>query len=323
MSHNTKIINQLRALVLLTQTEEQVARTRISQARTDAVRRELTQNADHAGERSLLITEQLRALGGVPDVVTPALGRLSAVLKATFEQAAPLEEALLGDLQLEHQLLDRATYVKVLADKAGETKVRQLADKLIDAHKATVEWLTVVLAEEAMGGPAALVATPIQKVAGGVARAVNAPVRFVANTVNNAVDTVQQAGEETTERLGAIANRASALTDAVRESLIAGRGATLRRAESIAKRDGNRDAAKAAKAAREELGDVSPEELPIKNFDQLTVADAIKAIKGLKTANDINVVIRYEETHKDRANVASAAQTQLAELAKEKVGVSN
>ena len=52
MSHNTKIINQLRALVLLTQTEEQVARTRISQARTDAVRRELTQNADNAAARS-------------------------------------------------------------------------------------------------------------------------------------------------------------------------------------------------------------------------------------------------------------------------------
>src|SRR6476646_1874813 len=323
MTHNTKLINQLRALVLLTQTEEQVARTRISQARTEAVRRELTQNADHAAERSLLITEQLRSLGGVPDVVTPALGRASAVLKATFEQAAPLEEALLTDLQLEHQLLDRATYVKVLADKAGETKVRQLAEKLIDAHKATVEWLTVVLAEEAMGGPAALVATPIQKVAGGVARAVNAPVRFVANTVNNAVDTVQQAGEETTERLGAIANRASALTDAVRETIVAGRGATLRRAEQVAKRDGNTEAAKTARAAREELGDVSADELPIKNYDQLTVGDAIKAIKGLKTAHDINVVIRYEETHKDRANVASAAQTQLAELAKEKVGVSS
>ena len=50
MSHNTKIINQLRALVLLTQTEEQVARTRISQARTDAVRKELTQNADNAAK---------------------------------------------------------------------------------------------------------------------------------------------------------------------------------------------------------------------------------------------------------------------------------
>jgi hypothetical protein len=323
MTHNVKLINQLRALALLTQTEEQVARTRISQARTDAVRRELTQNADHAGERSLLITEALRTLGGVPDFVTPALGRAGAMLKATFEQAAPLEEALLGDLQLEHQLLDRATYVKVLADKAGETKVRQLAEKLIDAHKATVEWLTVVLAEEAMGGPAALVATPIQKVAGGVARAVNAPVRFVANSVNNAVDTVQHAGEETSERFTAIANRASSLTDAVRETFVAGRGASLRRAEQVAKRDGNKDAANVAREAREDLGDVSSDELPIKNYDQLAVGDAIKAIKGLKTAHDLNVVIRYEETHKDRANVASAAQTQLAELAKEKVGVSS
>src|SRR3954449_5997087 len=95
VTDNNKIVNQLRALVLLTQTEEQVARTRVSQARTDAVRRELNQNADNAAERTRAITEELRALGGVPDVLTPAVGRLSAVLKATFEQAEPLEEALL------------------------------------------------------------------------------------------------------------------------------------------------------------------------------------------------------------------------------------
>ena len=323
MTDTTKLINQLRALVLLTQTEEQVARTRITQARTDAVRRELTQNADNAAARSIEITEQLRALGGVPDVVTPAVGRLSAGLKAAFEQAAPLEEALLGDLQLEHNLLDRATYLKVLADTAGETKVRQLAEKLIDAHKATVEWLTVVLAEEALGGPVALEATPLQRVAGGMARAVNAPVRFWANTVNNAVDTVQHVGDETSERLGAVAGRASALTDAVRETLTAGRGASLRKAEQIADREGNKDAAKAAHAAREELGDVSADELPIKNYDNLSVSDAVKQIKNLTTVHDINVVIRYEETHKGRANVASAAQTQLAALAKEAVGVSS
>src|SRR5215217_4129855 len=234
VTDNNKLINQLRALVLLTQTEEQVARTRISQARTDAVRRELTQNADNAAKRSLEITEQLRAVGGVPDVVTPAIGRLTAIVKATFEQAAPLEEALLTDLQLEHQLLDRATYLKVLADQAGETKVRQLAEKLITAHQATVEWLTVVLAEEALGGPAALVATPVQKVAGGVARAVNAPVRIWANTVNNAVDTVKNAGEETSDRFSAVTDRAAQLTDAVKESLTAGRSASLRRAEQIA-----------------------------------------------------------------------------------------
>ena len=323
MSHNTKIINQLRALVLLTQTEEQVARTRISQARTDAVRRELTQNADNAGKRSLEIVEALRATGGVPDVVTPAFGRATAILKAAFEQAAPFEEALFSDLQLEHQLLDRATYLKVLADQAGETKVRQLAEKLVTAHEATVEWLTVVLAEEAMGGPAALVPTPLQKVAGGVARAVNVPVRFVANTVNNAVDTVQNAGDETTERLSAVAARAAALGDAVRETLTAGRSASLRKAETIARREGNTDAAKTAKAAREELGDVSADELPIKNYDDLSVNDAIKAIKGLKTAKDLHVVIHYEESHKDRSSVVSATQTQLAELAKEAVGVSS
>ena len=214
MADNNKIVNQLRALVLLTKTEEQVARTRISQARTDAVRRELTQNADNAAARTIEITEALRSLGGVPDVVTPALGRLSASLKATFEQAAPFEEALLSDLSLEHQLLDRATYVKVLAEQAEETQVRRLAEKLIGAHQATVEWLTVVLAEEALGGPAALVATPVQKVAGGVARAVNAPVRLWANTVNNAVDTVKHAGEETSDRVSAVTDRAAQLTEA-------------------------------------------------------------------------------------------------------------
>jgi len=321
MADNSKIVNQLRALVLLTKTEEQVARTRISQARTDAVRRELTQNADNAAARTIEITEALRSLGGVPDVVTPALGRLSATLKATFEQAAPFEEALLSDLSLEHQLLDRATYVKVLAEQAEETQVRRLAEKLIGAHQATVEWLTVVLAEEALGGPAALVATPVQKVAGGVARAVNAPVRFWANTVNNAVDTVKHAGEETSDRFSAVTDRAAQLTDAVRESLTAGRSASLRRAEQIARREGNKDAAEAARSAREELGDVSADELPIKNYDNLSVGDAIKAIKELKTPHDIRVIISYEEAHKNRANVASAAQTQMAALAKEAVGV--
>jgi hypothetical protein len=287
------------------------------------VRRELTQNADNAGKRALEITEQLRSIGGVPDVLTPAIGRASALLKATFEQAAPFEEALFTDLQLEHQLLDRATYLKVLAEQADEAGVRRLAEKLIDAHTATVEWLTVVLAEEAMGGPAALVPTPLQKVAGGVARAVNAPVRFVANTVNHAVDTVQQAGDETSERISAVASRAAALTDAVRETLTAGRSASLRKAEQVARREGDTDTAKAAKAAREELGDVSASELPIKNFDNLTQADAIKAIKRLDTPHDIQVVIRYEETHKNRSSVASAAQTRLADLAKEAVGVSS
>ncbi|MGY1693015.1 ferritin-like domain-containing protein [Geodermatophilus sp. SYSU D01105] len=316
-----RIINQLRALVLLTQTEEQVARTRVSQARTDAVRRELSQNADHAAERTQAITEQLRDLGGVPDVVTPAVGRLSALVKATLEQSGPVEEALLQDLQLEHQLLDRATYLKVLADKAQLPKVRQLAERLITAHEATVEWLTVVLAEEALGGPAALQPTPFQRVAGGAVRVANAPVRFWANRVNEALETAHQRREEAGQKLGQVAGKASSFTDAVRETLTVGRSAALRRAERIARREGNTEAADAAKAAREELGDVSADELPIKGYDSMSTQDAIKAVKQLTTAHDLNVVIRYEETHKNRSSIVSATQTRLAALAKEAVGV--
>ncbi|WP_138760573.1 ferritin-like domain-containing protein [Modestobacter altitudinis] len=323
MTDNTKLINQLRALLLLTQTEEQVARTRIGQARTDAVRRELTQNADNAAERTEAITEQLRALGGVADVVTPALGRLGALVKAVFDQAEPIEEALLQDLTLEHQLLDRATYLKVLAEAAKQTKAQHLAERLITAHKATVEWLTVVLAEEALGGPAALQATPFQRVAGGATRLVNLPVRFAADSVNRAVDSVQQVGEETGDKVSSVAGKAAQFTDAVRETLVVGRSASLRRAERIARREGNRSAADTAKAAREELGDVSADELPIKGFDSLSTNDAAKAVKGLTSAHDVRVIIRYEETHKNRSSVISAAQTTVAGLAKDAVGISD
>jgi DNA-binding ferritin-like protein len=322
MTDNTKLINQLRALLMLTQTEEQIARIRVTQARTDAVRRELTQNADNAADRTGAIADRLRALGGVPDVVTPALGRLSALAKAALEQAEPVEEALLQDLLLEHQLLDRATYLKVLADTAGQTEVTALAERLIGAHQATVEWLTVVLAEHALGGPVALVATPLQKVAGGAARAVNAPVRFVANTVNRAVDTVQHAGDGTEDAARGAVSRASAITDAVRESLAVGRAAALSRVERIARREGDVEAADAAKAAREELGDVSADELPIKGYDSLNISDAAKAVKQLTEPRDISLMIRYEETHKNRSSVVSAAQVALANVAKEAVGVS-
>ena len=321
MTDHAKIVNQLRALVLLTQTEEQIARTRVMQARTDAVRRELTQNADNAAERTRLITAELRELGGAPDVVTPVVGRLSAVLKATFEQAAPIEEALLQDLSLEHQLHDRATYLKVLGQQAGLAKVERLAEGLVRAHEATIEWLTVVLAEEALGGPAALQATPFQQVAGVASRAAFAPYRFVANRVNEALDTAQQRREAAGNRIGEVADKASSFSDAVRETLTVGRSASLRRAERIARREGNRPAAEAAKAAREELGDVSADELPIKGFDSLSTSDAAKAVKALREPHDIRVMIRYEETHKNRSSVVSAAQVALAAVAKEAVGI--
>jgi len=327
MTDTTTIITQLRALLTLTQTEEQIARIRVGQARTDAVRRELQQNADHAAERTTAIAEQLRELAGFGDVVAPALGRLTALVKGTLEQAEPIDEALLQDLQLEHQLLDRATYLKVLAEAAEQPEVKALAERLIGAHSATVEWLTVVLAEHALGGPAALVATPFQRVAGGATKLVNLPVRFAANSVNRAIGSAQQAGEQAggtiTEVVDDVVDRATAFTGAVRETLTVGRVASLRRAERIAQRDGNTTAAAAVAATRRELGDLSADELPIKGYDSMSTAQIARAVKQLDDPADVNTIIRYEEAHKARSSVVSATQTRLAALAKQAVGVSD
>jgi len=322
MTDTTKIVAQLRLLAQLTQTEAQIAQVRVAQARTDAVRRELSQNSQHAEERTGLLLQALRELGGVPDVVTPALGRLTALVKTGLEQAEPLDEALLQDLALEHELRDRARYLKVLAETAGLPRIAKLADRLVTAHTATVEWLTVVLAEEALGGPAALRATPLQRVTGGATRAANLPARYAAETVNRTVDTVQQNTEQARAKLANAAGKAGQVTSAVREALTVGRNASLQRAEKIARREGDDTAAHAVHEARRDLGALSETELPIKDYDNLTGPDVIKAVKALKHVADVRAVVAYEEAHAKRSSVVSAAQTQVAALAKQAVGIS-
>src|SRR5436309_11176242 len=190
----TKLLAQLRTLLDLTNTEIQIAETRVAQARTDAVRRELSQNAANGRERAEAIEATIRDLGGFPDVIGPFLGRAAAAVKALTEQAAPFEEALLGDLALEDQLLDRARYTKALAVAAKNNDVQNLADRLITAHSATVDWLTTVLAEDALGGPAALRRTPLQAAAGTAVKLVNLPVAWSARGVDRAVDTLRSTG---------------------------------------------------------------------------------------------------------------------------------
>lgn len=321
MIDTNKILAQLRVLVQLTRTEAQIARVRVGQARTEAVRRELSQNADHAAERTTALLAALRELGGVPDVVTPALGRLSGLAKTALEQADPLEEALLSDLALEHQLLDRARYVKVLAENAELPRVRKLAERLIGAHTATVDWLTVVLAEEALGGPAALQATPLQRATAGATRAVNLPARYAAETVNRTVEGVQQNTEQTREKISAVTSKATEFTSAVRDALTVGRNASLQRAEKIARRDGDKATAKAVHETRRDLGALTVTELPVKNYDALSTTDAVKAVKKLTRPEEIRAVVAYEEAHTARSSVVSAAQTQLAAIAKQVVGI--
>ena len=322
MANTAKIVEQLRALLQLTNTEISIAQTRISQARTEAVRRELIQNSQKAQERAQALENALRDLDGVPDVITPLVGRLTASVNAGVDNVEPLSEALLQDLQLEHLLLDRARYLKVLAQTAEQPKVARLAERLITAHTATVDWLTTVLAEEALGGPAALVPTPLQKVASTVTRVVNLPGRFAADRVNRTVDSVQQNAGSARDRITEVSDKASSFSDAARDVVVAGRNASLQRAERIARRDGDRKTAKAVHETRRDVGALSADELPIKKYDSLSQQDAITAIKKLDTAADVRAVVAYEENHKNRSSVVSAAQTRVAAIAKDAVGVS-
>ncbi|MBB2989210.1 plasmid stabilization system protein ParE [Mycolicibacterium iranicum] len=318
-STTATLIAQLRTVLDLTHTEIQVAETRVSQARTDAVRRELTQNAENARDRAEAIERAIRDLGGFPDVIGPFLGRAAAAVKALTEQAEPFDEALLGDLALEGQLLDRSRYVKALAVAAKHQDVEALATRLITAHTATVEWLTTVLAEDALGGPAALRRTPTQAAAGLAVKLANLPFTWStrsAERVAEAIRSVRPALADLVERgqrTGDIAGRA----------LSGARDGALEAAERVTREQGADDAADAIHAARGATGVLNSEELPISNYDDLTVTDAANAVKELTEPSDIRVIISYEEAHKNRQRVVSAAQTRIAAIAQEVVGINN
>ncbi|MGV9734259.1 ferritin-like domain-containing protein [Rhodococcus aetherivorans] len=311
------LLTQLRALLDLTNTEIQVAETRIPQARTDAVRRELTENAANGRARAEAIERTIRELGGLPDVIGPFVGRAAAAVKAMAEQAQPFDEALLGDLALEHQLLDRARYLKALATAAQAPAVVGLADRLITAHSATVEWLTTVLAEDALGGPAALRRTPLQAAAGAAVRIVNLPVTWSARGIDRAID----AARSTRPALGALLARGAHAGDVATKTLTASRDVALETAERITRREGADGTARAIHTARSATGILTADELPIPDYDSLNVSQAVAAVKELTEPADVRAIVAYEEAHKNRHGVVSAAQTRLAAIAQEVVGL--
>lgn len=287
-SQKSMIVSELRALLRLTETEIQVAETRRAQARTQAVERELAQNADNGRLRVTAIARVLREEGGVPDVVLTTAGRLAAGAKTNLEQGQPFTEALLGDLALEHQLRDRATLLKALGTAAGRTSVVELADRLIEAHDATVEWLTVVLAEVALGGPAALKPTPVQAVVGAGLSLATFPVRQVSRRV----DAILGKASRTLDTVGETSQNVAETLDDLQE--------------------------RATTAVKQELAP-DEDELPVTGYDQLTKPRAIALVKTLSQPEDVRSVIAYEESHRNRPEVVSAAQVRLSEIAKDVV----
>ncbi|GAF45425.1 hypothetical protein [Rhodococcus wratislaviensis] len=316
-SDTTTLLAQLRTVLDLTHTEIQVAETRTVQARTEAVRRELSENADNGRARAEAIEAAIRELGGVPELIGPFLGRAAAAVKAMVEQAQPFDEALLGDLTLEHQLLDRARYIKALAVAAGNKDVENLAFRLTAAHSATVDWLTTVLAEDALGGPAALRRTPLQAATGTAVRLVNVPVTWSARGLDRALDTVRA----TPPALSELLNRGAHAGDVAVKTLTASRDAALETAEQVTRREGADGVAGVLHSARTGAGVLDPGELPIGGYDDLNVAETVAAVKELAEPADVRAIVAYEEKNKNRHGVVSAAQTRLAAIAQEVAGL--
>ena len=293
-----------------------MARVRISQARREEIRSELEDNASEADARAARIQDALRRLGGAPDILGDTVGRVTALTKVTAEQVQPFSEGLLGDLGLEHQLRDRVVFTRVLAEALDESDVVDLMHDLEEAHTETIEWIRVRLAELAQGGPVALAPTPAQAAVGVLARFATLPSRQSAALFNRTADLLQRGRVNAQEAFGSTLKKARQTADATEDVVSAGRDAAVARAEKVAP---SAKVRKAARQTREDLGTVDAEDLPVKDYDSLSGEAAISELNGLDDAEQLRVVLRYEQAHKDRKGVSNAAQKRLTELADESV----
>ncbi len=321
-TETTMMVAQLRTLLTLTNTEIQIGTARQAQARTEAVRDELARNVGNAADRARDINSALRRLGGVPDVLSPVFGRIGAIATTVAAQAEPLAGALLDDLAVEHQLADRARYLTALATAAGDTETRRLGERLTTAHDHTVTWLTTVLAEEALGGPTALRATPLQALTGTAARLLATPTRWSAAGVNRTISALRRTPHVVSGTAKDLQERGTRLAEDATQTLTAGRDASRAKAETLARRDGATDTAERLHEARATTGSLEATELPIADYDTLTAAEAIDAVKGLADPAGVRAILGYEEAHKNRRGVLNATQTQLATIAQQVVGIS-
>lgn len=316
LTDSPSVLAELVVLLRLTRSEAQIARVRKSQARTDKIRRELADNARQADARSARIQATIRRLGGAPDVLADAVGRMAALTKATFEQGQPFSEGLLGDLALEHQLRDRAVFTRVLAEAQNQPAVVTLMNQLEKSHTETIEWITVRLGELAQGGPVALAPTPAQVAVSTATRLMLLPTRQSAALFNKAVNLVQRGRGSAEQAVASTRERVEKTTKAAVEVVEAGRDAALERAEDVAP---SAETRKAAHQTRAELGTIEASDLPVRDYDDLTVISASKAIKDLDDAEDVRLVLRFEQAHQDRKGVTTAAQQRITELAEQSV----
>jgi HPt (histidine-containing phosphotransfer) domain-containing protein len=339
--------SELKDLLRLTAFEQTVATVRRAQARTTDIEKELAENARKAGERLDLLKSAVASVGGV-DLVTPAVGRFGAFVQSQLNQVQTLQEALLGDLALEHQLRERTRYARTLAQSLGETQVLPVLDRLETAHSATIEWLEARLAEVGRTGTSALRATPVQVAVTAVRRSAAAPFGLLAGGVNKAggtlarltgkapqplqdalatvEDTAARVGDrviDITERSTAVATSAARRGTAKAEQ-VAGDAAqavseTAERVEDAAETAVDRVEETAEQITQQVLeatggADVADEKPPFAGYEKLSGDSIMRHVDDTEDVDELRTLLAFEQAHKARKGVLQAAQSRLDAL---------
>ncbi len=315
------LLAQLNGLLRLTATEATIADARTPLATSEKFERELRDNATRCSDRTRLISDAIRELGSAPDVVGSAVGRVGAAAKLAVEQGQSIEEALLGDMALAHQLLDRTRFCKMLAEQADvPASVTRVLDRLENGYSASVEWLMQRLAEVALSGPPAFRPSPMQVAVGASLRISQLPARTAAETLNRSIAAAGQLQQRAGAAVSTNIARTRQLVDAAGEIWTAGRDASLERSQAIADQRGNRGAANAVRHLRQDLGAMTESELPIRKFDGKTVVEAVAAIDRPREPEEVRMIVAYEVANKNRKGVVNAANARFEFLAEELVG---
>lgn len=313
----TLLRTELTTLLRLTQTEAAIAQARRAQATSDEINQELAENAANCNERADLLSAQIQRLGGESDVLGAALSRVSAFAKLQLDQTQSLTDAVLGDLALERQLLDRTLFAKALAKAAGDAEALTVLDRLDVAHSATADWLHLRLAEIAVGGPVALRPTPVQAALGTAQAVAGLPAIQANKIVNRSIAIARRLSGRTVESTRATISRSSELASAGASVVSAGRDAVLNRTEIVAREQGAGSVADSVHQVREDLGVVAASELPIKSYENLSGDAVVHKFSEMDTPDDIRTVMSFEAAHKNRKGVIKGAEERIEEIANE------
>ena len=332
------LVSELQNLLRLTAFEQTIATVRRAQAASTPIAEELRANAQKSVERSQLLQDAVRQVGGVPDVVGAALGRAGAFVQTQFNQVQTLQGALLGDLALEHQLRERTRYARTLAESLGYHQVLPVLDRLETAHTATIEWLETRLDEVGRTGTSALRATPVQAAVGTFRKVAGLPFAVFSASVNrgssllnrgakSAASTVSDVAQTATGTATDVAQTAaraagdvaSTAADGVSQAAqtVAGTAAEGAQAAGDAVSQVAQTTGEAAQSASEQvidLTDVDEQKAPFAAYETLSGDSVMRHVRDSEDVDHLREILAFEQAHKARKGVLGALQERLGEL---------